>query len=168
MFKKLFNGPTGTVSGPTVTVTPSMSFDQMAAEQNAKRAAALAERRAAGDPSQLKYVVPQDVMNAALMTGTGVKTGSMPSNGSLPSTVGVSYATNPIPNASSFSDYFQPNPYAIAPPPSGTSRVRQSQTDLIKFGGRRLLCKSKKGVRKSASRKRCRRKGKRSRKAQRR
>ena len=58
----------------------------------------------------------------------------------------------------------------IAPPPRGASRVRQP--DLMKLGGRRLSRKSKKGgkkgVRKSASVKRCRRKGKRSRKVHRR
>ena len=191
MFKKLLNGSTGTVSGPTVTVTPSMPFDQMAAEQNAKRAAALAERQAAGDPSQLAYVDPQNVMNTALMTGTGVNMpspgslaspGSLPSNGWQPSTRGANYT--PVPTGLGFKDSFKANPYApapsaIPPPPSGASRPKRNDPgdangtgDFMTFGGRRLLCKSKKGgkkvVRRSASGKRCRRKAKRSRKAHRR
>ena len=67
------------------------------------------------------------------------------------------------------------NPHAIAPPPPPSGlRVLVRNRPSSPGGGtrRRLLCKSKKGgkkgVRKSASAKRCRRKGKRSRKAHRR
>ena len=66
------------------------------------------------------------------------------------------------------------NPYAIAPPPPPSVLRFLNRNRPPPEGGtrRRLLCKSKKGgkkvVRRSASGKRCRRKGKRSRKAHRR
>lgn len=180
MFKKLPNDPTGPTAA-RVGVTTSMSFDQMAAEQAAKQAAASAERRAAGDPSQYQYQDPQTVMNTALMTGTGNKTGpsAKPLHGAMvPS--GTDFRASDI-NGPTFSDYFgmnDPPRYSTAvpssstavpmldPPPKGASRVRQPQSDLMKFGGRRLLCKSKKGGKrvvksksksKSKSAKRCRR-----------
>ena len=180
-YKTMPKGPTGsaTMAGPTV------SFNQ-----DAKRAADLAalnERRSAGDISQLVNVDPQTVMNAALMTGVKTVSSAPPSGRALYSNEASANYT-PNPNAPSFANYFGgfindapstavpssyvPNPYAIAAPPKGASRPSRNAGDLMKFGGRRWSCKSKKGgkkgVRRSASRKRCRRKGKRSRKAHRR
>jgi hypothetical protein len=160
-------------SGPTsarVGVSTSIPFDEMAAKLAADQAAKLAAQQEAD-----YTILPRNskaVINTALLTGTGVNTGLMPSL-PLPSTVGLSYDPKPILNARSFSDHLTNPPavsnYAIAPPPKGASRVRQP-VDLMKFdGGRGSSYKSKKGgkkgVRRSASRKRCRRKGKRSRKA---
>lgn len=183
-YKPMPKGPTGsaTMTGPTV------SFNQ-----DAKRAddlAALAERRAAGDISQLEYVDPRTVMNAALMTGTGVKTvSSAPPSGRALYSNEASANYTPDPNAPSFANYFGgfindapstavpssyvPSSYVLAPPPSGASRPKRNADDLMKFGGgtHRGLCKSKKGgkkgSRRSVSGKRCRRKAMRSRRASR-
>lgn len=185
MFKQLPNEPTGATAA-RVDVSTSMSFDQMKAKQAAKQAAERAQQQA--DDTTLLPYDRQAVMNTAFMTGGPVPTtgpSAKPLNGAMvPSGTDfhASDTTGPT-----FADYFggftnDPPRYStdvpssstdvpmIAPPPRGASRVRQP--DLMKLGGRRLSRKSKKGgkkgVRKSASVKRCRRKGKRSRKVHRR
>ena len=195
----------------TMPKGPTVSFNQ-----DAKRAAdlaALAERRAAGDPSQLEYVDPEAVMKSAFKQSPGVRPGSLPSSGVLPSTIGANYTPNPNPNAQSFSDYFpkppdffaeagsNPNyhwPASYAPLPAGlaglkvpmgigqtkpiqsmipkltaadfAARAKAGLLNDLPTGGnshRRSALKAKRS-RRSASGKRCRRKGKRSRKAHRR
>ena len=191
MFKKLpnENKPTGSTAA-SVGVSTSVSFDQMAAEQAAKQAAERAQQQA--DATSLLPYDRQAVMNAAFMTGGPVPTtgpSAKPLHGAIVPSGTDFRASNS--NGPTFADYFSdPSRYStavpsystvvpssstavsmLAPPPKGASRVRQQ--NFMKFeGGRRLLCKSKKGgkkgVIKSASVKRCRRKGKRSRKDHRR
>ena len=193
MFKQLPNEPTGATAA-RVDVSTSMSFDQMKAKQAAKQAAERAQQQA--DDTTLLPYDRQAVMNTAFMTGGPVPTtgpSAKPLNGAMvPSgtdfhasdTTGPTFAdyfggftNDPLRYSTDVPSYSTVVPSSstavsmLAPPPKGASRVRQQ--NFMKFeGGRRLSRKSKKGgkkgVRKSASVKRCRRKGKRSRKVHRR
>ena len=188
MFKKL---PTGATAA-NVGVSTSIPFNQIAAERDAKLAADLAERRAAGDTSQYQYQDPQDVMAAAFKQSPG---------GPVPT-----MKQRQQPNLMDEPDFFTqvgsknyqdwpavssslPVGLAGLRVPLGVGQTQQLQSMIPKQTAEDFAAKAKAGLlnelptggnshrrsalkakrsRKSKSVKRCRRKGKRSRKVHRR